>query len=62
MDQPRWIPQLYGYVRRAVRSRWSRRSYVALRSLVTSTLMLLVALLLFGVHWRWLRGTRNAMT
>lgn len=33
----------------------------ALRSLVTSTLMLLVALLLFGVHWRWLRGSRNAM-
>jgi hypothetical protein len=34
----------------------------ALRSLVTSTLMLLVSLLLFGVHWRWLRGSRNAMT
>jgi hypothetical protein len=34
----------------------------ALRSLVTSTLMLLVALGLFGVHWRWLRGSRNAMT
>ena len=34
----------------------------ALRSLATSTLMLLVSLLLFGVHWRWLRGSRNAMT
>lgn len=34
----------------------------ALRSLVTSTLMLLVSLLLFGVHWRWLRGSRNALT
>lgn len=34
----------------------------ALRSLVTSTLMLLVAGVLFAVHWRWLRGSRNAMT
>lgn len=34
----------------------------ALRSLVTSTLMLLVAGVLFAVHWRWLRGSRTAMT
>ncbi|MGI9141333.1 MAG: hypothetical protein ACR2GJ_09510 [Gemmatimonadaceae bacterium] len=34
----------------------------ALRSLVTSTLMLLVAGVLFGAHWRWLRGSRVAMT
>ena len=33
----------------------------ALRSLVTSTLMLLVSGILFGVHWRWLRGSRTAM-
>lgn len=33
----------------------------ALRSLVTSSLMLLVAGILFAVHWRWLRGSRNAM-
>jgi hypothetical protein len=33
----------------------------ALRSLVTSTLMLLVAGILFAVHWRWLRGSRTAM-
>ncbi len=32
----------------------------ALRSLVTSTIMLLVAGILFAVHWRWLRGSRIA--
>lgn len=34
--------------------------YRALRSLITSALMLLVAGILFGVHWRWLRGSRTA--
>lgn len=34
----------------------------ALRSLVTSALMLIVAGVLFGAHWRWLRGSRVAMT
>ncbi len=33
----------------------------ALRSLVTSTIMLLVAGILFAVHWRWLRGSRTTM-
>lgn len=33
----------------------------ALRSLVTSTLMLLVAGILFALHWRWLRGSRASM-
>lgn len=32
----------------------------ALRSLVTSSLMLLVAGALFAVHWRWLRHSRAA--
>lgn len=139
MDQPRWIPQLYGYVvcliavitilislnsivnntfefaepemsrevtgefggrsLEACRQRWMRTAsptgperpatapasvvpsdsalmalcaeertdriaavrHRALRSLVTSTLMLLVAGILFAVHWRWLRGSRTAM-
>lgn len=34
----------------------------AMRSLVTSTLMLLVAGVLFGMHWRWLRGSRTVTT
>lgn len=34
----------------------------ALRSLVTSGIMLLVAGFLFALHWRWLRGSRTAMT
>lgn len=138
MDQPRWIPQMYGYIvcliavitilislnsivnntfefvepemsreitgefggrsLEACRQRWARTASVtrpdappsaaadipsdsalmavcaeertdriaavrhrALRSLVTSTLMLLVAGILFAVHWRWLRGSRSAM-
>lgn len=139
MDQPRWIPQLYGYTvcliavitilislngivhntfefaepemsrevtgefggrsLEACRQRWMRTAsstrpeapaaapapdvpsdsalmalcaeertdriaavrHRALRSLVTSTLMLLVAGILFAVHWRWLRGSRTAM-
>jgi hypothetical protein len=138
MDQPRWIPQVYGYTvcliavitilislnsivnnvfefaepemsrevtgefggrsLEACRQRWMRTSsstrpegpaaaapdipadsvllalcaeeradrvaavrHRALRSLVTSTLMLLVAGVLFAVHWRWLRGSRTAM-
>lgn len=137
MDQPRWIPQLYGYTvcliavitilislnsivnnvfefaepemsrevtgefggrsLEACRQRWMRTGtsvrpdgpaatpavpadsvllalcaeertdriaavrHRALRSLVTSTLMLLVAAVLFAVHWRWLRGSRTAM-
>ncbi len=138
MDQPRWIPQLYGYTvcliavitilislnsvvnnvfefaepemsrevtgefggrsLEACRQRWMRTSisarpgdpaaaapevpadsvllalcgeerseriaavrHRALRSLVTSTLMLLVAGVLFAVHWRWLRGSRTAV-
>lgn len=139
MDQPRWIPQLYGYTvcliavitilislnsivnntfefaepemsrevtrefggrsLEACRQRWMRSAsptpsdrpaaapasdlpsdsalmtlcaeertdriaavrHRALRSLVTSALMLLVAGILFAVHWRWLRGSRTAM-
>lgn len=139
MDQPRWIPQLYGYTvcliavitilislnsivnntfefaepemsrevtnefggrsLEACRQRWMRTAsspgperpaaapasgmpsdsalmalcaedrteriaavrHRALRSLVTSALMLLVAGILFAVHWRWLRGSRTAM-
>ena len=139
MDQPRWIPQLYGYIvcliavitilislssivnntfefaepemsrevtsefggrsLEACRQRWMRTApspgperpaaalapdvpsdsalmalcaeertdriaavrHRALRGLVTSTLMLLVAGILFAVHWRWLRGSRTAM-
>jgi hypothetical protein len=138
MDQPRWIPQMYGYIvcliavvtilislnsivnntfefaepemsrevtgefggrsLEACRQRWARTAgstrpdappaaaadipsdsalmavcaeeradriaavrHRALRSLVTSTLMLLVAGILFAVHWRWLRGSRTAM-
>jgi hypothetical protein len=139
MDQPRWIPQMYGYIvcliavitilislnsivnntfefaepemsrevtgefggrsLEACRQRWMRTAtppgperptaaptadvpsdsallalcaeertdriaavrHRALRSLVTSTLMLLVAGILFAVHWRWLRGSRTAM-
>lgn len=34
----------------------------ALRSMITSSLMLLVAGGLFAAHWRWLRGSRAAMT
>jgi hypothetical protein len=35
--------------------RIARNRYEAQRSLVTSTLLLLLALGLFGSHWRWLR-------
>lgn len=36
--------------------------YRAMRSLVTSSFMLLLALALFGLHWRWLRTSRTTMT
>lgn len=83
MDQPRWIPQLYGYtvcliavitilisLNSVVHNTFefaepemSREVTGELggRSLVTSALMLLVAGILFAVHWRWLRGSRTAM-
>lgn len=35
--------------------------YRAMRSLVTSSFMLLLALGLFGLHWRWLRTSRTTM-
>lgn len=34
----------------------------ALRGLISSMLMAILAIALFVVHWRWLRGTRAAMT
>ena len=37
-----------------------RNSVEARRSLVTSTLSLLIAGALFAFHWRWLRRTGNA--
>ena len=33
--------------------------YQAMKSLVTSALMLLVAVALFAIHWRWLRKART---
>jgi hypothetical protein len=40
--------------------RMERNSVEARRSLVTSTLSLLIAGALFAFHWRWLRRTGNA--
>ncbi len=35
--------------------------HTALRGLVSSTLMMLLAIVLFIIHWRWVRGSRTTM-